>query len=310
MNEDRGQTYQSVWRHMMLTPFRQDYLVAGGLRTRYVQAGRPAAPALVMLHGTGGHWETFCANIGPLSEHFNCYAIDMLGCGFTDKPDKPYDIAAYMDHVLAFMDVVGLERASFIGVSLGSWVAVRLALAHPGRVEKLVLIAPPGLLPLRAESAGTLANRTKSAADPSWENISKVLGHLFYDEEKSLMDDLVAVRQQVYSLPGIDRIMPRMLTLFDKEVRARNNLSEAEWRSIDVPVLIVAHVDAPDLYLETADQIIHLLPNAKRVEMHHTSHWSHFEDPQTFNAIALQFLRGEGAEAGCPRAMAAGEPAG
>jgi 2-hydroxy-6-oxonona-2,4-dienedioate hydrolase len=70
MTADRGTTYQSVWRFLMQVPFRQDYVEAAGLRTRYVQAGRADRPAVLMLHGTGGHWEAFCANLGPMSEHF------------------------------------------------------------------------------------------------------------------------------------------------------------------------------------------------------------------------------------------------
>jgi 2-hydroxy-6-oxonona-2,4-dienedioate hydrolase len=296
MSEDRGASYQSVWKHMMTVPFRQDYVMADGLRTRYVQAGSPMSPALLLLHGTGGHWETFCANLGALSEHFNCYAVDMMGCGFTDKPDKPYEIKDYVTHLVAFMNEAGLTSASIVGVSLGAWVATRMALAHPDRVDKMILISPPGLLPLRAASGSTIANRRASAADPSWENISKVLSNLVYDKT-TLMDDMVAVRQRVYSLPGIEQIMPRMLTLFDPDIRARNNLSEAEWRSLRMPVLVIAHVDSPDLYLETADKIMELLPTARRVNMRKTAHWSHFEDPETFNRLAIEFLQQKNAAA-------------
>jgi pimeloyl-ACP methyl ester carboxylesterase len=290
MSEDRGAHYQSVWKHMMTVPFRQDYVMADGLRTRYVQAGSATSPALLLLHGTGGHWETFCANLGALSQHFNCYAVDMMGCGFTDKPDKPYEIKDYVAHLIAFMNEVGITSASLVGVSLGAWVGTRMALAFPDRVDRMILISPPGLLPLRAASASTIANRRASAADPSWENISKVLSNLVYDKN-ALMDDMIAVRQRVYSLPGIQQIMPRMLTLFDPDIRARNNLSEQEWRSLRKPALVIAHVDSPDLYLETAEKIMDLLPMAQRVDMRKTSHWSHFEDPQTFNKLAIEFLQ-------------------
>lgn len=297
MSGDRGESYQSVWTHMMTVPFRQDYVMADGLRTRYVQAGSPKSPALLLLHGTGGHWETFSANLPELSKHFNCYAVDVMGCGFTDKPDRPYEIKDYVAHLAAFMNEVGIGSASVVGVSLGAWVATRLALAHPDRVEKVILISPPGLLPLRAASAATVANRRASAADPSWQNISNILSNLLYDKAR-LMDDIVALRQRVYSLPGIEQIMPRMLTLFDPEIRARNNLSEAEWRSLTKPVLVIAHVDSPDLYLETADKIMNLLPMARRVEMRKTAHWSHYEDAQTFNKLAIEFLQQKGAAAG------------
>lgn len=296
MTEDRGASYRSVWRDLMQVSFRQGYVEAGGLRTRFVQAGRKGAPVVVMLHGTGGHWEAFCANLGPLSEHFDCYALDMMGCGFTDKPDKPYEIPGYAAHVLGFMDAMGLRRASFIGVSLGSWVAVRLALDQPDRVEKLILMAPPGLLPSPPDASAAMETRRASASDPSWSNISTIVRKLFHSQA-SMMDDLVAVRQQVYSLPGMERIMPRMLTLFDPEIRARNNLTEAEWRKVAAPTLVVAHVDSPDLYLTTANAVARLLSNATRAEMRETSHWSQFEKPEEFNRIAVDFLRGPAARA-------------
>lgn len=75
-----------------------------------------------MLHGTSGTWETFCANIPVLSQHFNCYAIDMIGSGFTGKPDVDYEIPVYVAHLDDFMRTVGLTHASFIGVSRGKAV--------------------------------------------------------------------------------------------------------------------------------------------------------------------------------------------
>ncbi len=103
MNEDPGASYRSVWRDLTRVPFRQGYVEVAGLRTRYVRAGRDGVPVLIMLHCTGGHWEAFCANLGPLSEHFSCYALDMMGCGFTDKPDKPYELPGYAAHVVDFL---------------------------------------------------------------------------------------------------------------------------------------------------------------------------------------------------------------
>lgn len=285
---DKGQTYQSVWAHMMQVPFKQDYVEAGGLRTRYVEAGDPNNPPLLMLHGTGGHWETFIANLGALSQHYHCFAVDMLGCGFTDKPDRPYEIPTYGSHVLAFMDKMGVVRPSIVGVSLGAWVAVGLALTHPERVDKLILMSPPGLYP-DVPGGGGIASRNTAAANPSWDNVRAVLARLIYDESR-LADDFVAIRQRIYSDPNIGKIMPRMLTLFDAETRKRNTFSEEQWRSIKAPTLIFAHVDAPDIYLDTAFAIAKLLPDNTLVEIHKTAHWSHFENPEVFNKAALEFL--------------------
>lgn len=291
MNEPRSEEHRSVWRYLMTCAFRQDFVDAGGLRTRYLQAGDPNKPPLILVHGTGGHWEAFCANIKPLSEHFNCYAPDLMGCGFTDKPDKPYEIADYIEHLLAFMDVIKVKRASFIGVSLGSWIIARLAQRYPSRVDRAILISPAGLKMMPATGPSIATDRQASGLDPSWDNVRKVISALLFDKKKA-MDDLVAVRQAVYSLPGMDKLMNCNLTLvIDRELRAKNNLTEAEWRSIVAPILVIAHVDTKDLWLETAYDIIKFLPNGKLIEIKQTGHWSQFEQPEEFNRAALEFLR-------------------
>ncbi|HEY5350798.1 MAG TPA: alpha/beta fold hydrolase [Candidatus Lustribacter sp.] len=99
--------------------FRQGYADANGVRTRYLQAGDAAAPALVFLHGTGGHAEAYVRNLAEHAKYFNTFAIDLLGHGYTDKPAYDYEIPRYVEHVNAFLDAVGVERASLSGESLG-----------------------------------------------------------------------------------------------------------------------------------------------------------------------------------------------
>src|ERR1700682_3281308 len=125
--------------------FAQGGAARPALPPRHAEAGRPDAPAVMMLHGTGGHWETFAANLGPLSRHFRCVALDMVGNGFSANPNRDYELPVYVDHLCAVMDELGIARASLIGVSLGSWVAARLALDHPDRVDKLILLSTSGL---------------------------------------------------------------------------------------------------------------------------------------------------------------------
>lgn len=289
INADKPSTYRSVWTYLMQLPFRQGFVEAAGLRTRYIELGDPQAEPVVLLHGTGGHWEAFCANLEPLSRHHRVIGLDMMGCGFTDKPDKPYEIKDYVEHLQAFLDVMQVGKANFIGVSLGSWVATRLALAHPERVNKIVLVAATGYFPLDPGVSGAIDARRSSAENPTWDKTAAVLKRLFFDPTM-VMDDLIAVRQRVYSLPGMQQIMPRMLTLFDPQIRERNNLSDDEWRSIQAPVLLIEHVDTEDVYLRTVRRIIDLLPNAQKVSVQRTSHWSQFEAPDEFNAAALAFL--------------------
>jgi 2-hydroxy-6-oxonona-2,4-dienedioate hydrolase len=287
---DRGLTYRSVWRDLMDTPFEQGFIDAGGVRTRFVHAGDPAAPVVLMVHGTGGSWETFCSNIGPISKAFNVYAIDTLGGGYTGKPDFPYEIPRYVEHFVDFMDAMGIRRASLIGCSLGAWSACRLAVDHPGRVDKLILISVGGLKSLPAAERQGLESRRTSVQDPTWDSVSDVVSRLVYSGK--MADDLIAVRQKIYMQPEMRDAMKHLLALTDPEIRERNNLKPDEWRSIKAPTLVIAHKDSPDMWLETSYEVAQLIPHAQLVEIGETSHWSHFEKPALFNQLALDFLKG------------------
>ena len=131
--------HESVWSDLQGVPFSQGYLDAGGVRTRYLHAGDPSLPGLVLLHGSGGHAEAYVRNLEAHAEHFSTWSIDMLGHGYTDKPGHPLEVSHYVGHLTAVLDAIGADRAHISGESLGGWVAARAAVDHPDRVDRLVL---------------------------------------------------------------------------------------------------------------------------------------------------------------------------
>jgi 2-hydroxy-6-oxonona-2,4-dienedioate hydrolase len=284
-----GTSTRSVWTHLMRTEFRQAWIDAGGIKTRFAQAGDPSAPALIMLPGTASSWETFCANLEAHARHFNCLALDMIGSGFSDKPDKDYEIADYVTHILAFMDAIGVTRASFIGVSLGAWIAARLASSRPERVNKIVLLAASGMLAHTQTMDRIRSTRTKAVDDPSWENIKAVFEPLIYDE-RDRIPDLISVRQAVYKLPTMKRAMEHILCLQDPEIRRRNLVHEDDWRRIQAPTLIVLAPDDSETFYQTGRRALEIVPNARSIEIHKAKHWPHFEKPGEFNEASLSFL--------------------
>src|SRR3546814_11046687 len=107
--------HESVCRGLQGVSFSQGYLDARGVRTRYLHAGDPSAPALVLLHGSGGHAEAYVRNLEAHAEHFSTGSIDMLGHGYTDKPGHPPEVAPYVDHLLAVLDPIGAQQGSPAG---------------------------------------------------------------------------------------------------------------------------------------------------------------------------------------------------
>jgi pimeloyl-ACP methyl ester carboxylesterase len=284
-----GEEYRSIWTALRDASFTQGWLDAGGVSTRYALAGPEDAPAVLMLHGTGGHWETFASNIGPFSKHFRCVAIDMVGSGFTDKPDIDYEIPVYVEHAFATLDALGIERASMIGTSLGSWVAARSALVHPDRVHKLVLMSPAGLVATADNMQRIRAERTAAVDNPSWATIKSLFDHLIADE-RNRIPDIVAVRQAIYRLPETRAAIDHVLILQDPEVRDRNLISEKEWATIASPTLVIASGEDHSEYESTARRVASLIPHAQVLEMPDVRHWPHFEDPALFNEGAIRFL--------------------
>lgn len=282
--------FRSVWSELRETAFRQGWIDAGGIRTRYVQAGPEDAPPLLMVHGTGGSWECFCANLAVFSKHFNCYAFDTVGAGFSGKPDIDYEIPVYVEHVRNFMQAVGVDKASILGVSLGAWIAVRFALTHPEKTQSLMLVSAAGLLTDAQTSSDIKGARYKAVDDPSWENVSAVFKGLIL-EEQNRIDDFVGVRQAVYRQPGMRRAMEHILCLQEPGLRARNLIAEDEWRNLQAPTLVIGAVDHKDIFLETAQRVSKLIPKAEYVEIRRSSHWSQFESPEEFNRAGLDFLQ-------------------
>lgn len=116
----------------------------GGHRLRYFEGGD--GPPLLLVHGIGSSSEDWALVARELTRAHRVYAPDLLGWGGSDKPrDGDYSIAAETELIRGFMDAIRLERADVAGVSMGGWIALRLAALHPERVQRLVLIDSAGL---------------------------------------------------------------------------------------------------------------------------------------------------------------------
>jgi len=280
--------YRSIWTELLATPFRQGWVDAGGIKTRFVQAGNESNPPLIMFHGTAGSLENFAANIAAHAEHFNCIAFDMIGSGMTAKPDYDYETEHYVKHVADFFKAMDIKKASIIGLSLGARVASRFAIDHPENVERLILLSATAYFPARPIQSDIKSSRAAAAANPTWDSIREIFKGLFHDE-KEIWDDLIATRLSLYSRPDMKQAMSHILALLDPEVYDRNRIPDEDWRTLRAPTLVIAAVDHRDVFLDTARAIAKLIPNVTVFEMKHCSHWPQMEDPDTFNKRSLAF---------------------
>lgn len=112
----------------------------GGVRIAYEVRDAAAGPWVVLVHGLGyGRWG-WEPVVAPLAEHFRVLLLDNRGIGSSDVPEGPYSPGAMATDVLAVLDHAGIARSHAVGTSLGGMIALELALAHPSRVDRLVLV--------------------------------------------------------------------------------------------------------------------------------------------------------------------------
>jgi len=114
--------------------------------TFVVACGPEAAPALVLLHGSGGNATAWMPDVALWAAHFRVFAIDVIGDTGNSAPSRPplaSDAhALWLDDVMRFLS---LRSASFLGISNGGWLAIDYATRRPERVDSLVLLCPAGV---------------------------------------------------------------------------------------------------------------------------------------------------------------------
>jgi 2-hydroxy-6-oxonona-2,4-dienedioate hydrolase len=283
--------FESVWSDLQGVAFSQGYLDARGVRTRYLHAGDPTKPTLVLLHGSGGHAEAYVRNIEAHAEHFSTWSIDMLGHGYTDKPGHLLEIPHYVDHLAAVLDTIGAEKAHISGESLGGWVASRFAVDHPDRLERLVLNTAGGSQADPEVMTRIITLSMAAAEDPTWETVQARIKWLMADKSKDY-DDIVASRQRVYRQPGFVNAMRDIMALQDLEIRQRNLMSSNDYSAIEAPTLVLWTSDDPTADTTEGRRISEMIPGARFEVMEGCGHWPQYEDPKTFNRLHIDFLLG------------------
>jgi 4,5:9,10-diseco-3-hydroxy-5,9,17-trioxoandrosta-1(10),2-diene-4-oate hydrolase len=124
--------------------------IGDGLRIHYHELGDPAGPVVVFLHGSGpgaSGWSNFKHNAPVFAERgHRVLVIDNLGFGRSSKPDVDYGLDFVAGGAARALDRIGgVDRYAIVGNSHGGACAIKLALDHPAKVSRLVLMAPGGL---------------------------------------------------------------------------------------------------------------------------------------------------------------------
>jgi 2-hydroxy-6-oxonona-2,4-dienedioate hydrolase len=274
------------------------FIEAGGVPTRFYEAG--AGDPLILVHGVGVSSDSWMRNIEALGRYRHVLAVDLIGCGFTPPgdylsgPPQP----AQVNHLCAFMDAVGLKRASLAGSSLGGWIAALTALDHPDRVSNLILIGCAAMLSDRISQMGAMLERVyengRSAfVENTYQSCLRRMTNLVFDPE-SIPEALLLMQMtsnaQPWSLAAYDT---RMRGLADFETGRRYELGP-RLRDIACPKLVISGREDPRDPINQVETVFDGVPKTQFAVFDNCGHFPFLEHPDQFNETVLQFLEASG----------------
>ncbi len=129
----------------MVAELEMQKVTIHGHERAFVKVG--SGPALLLLHGLGCDHTTWSPVIATLAKRYTVIAPDLLGHGQSAKPRADYSVGGYANGMRDLLTVLGIDKVTVVGHSLGGGVAMQFAYQFPERTERLVLVAPGGLGP-------------------------------------------------------------------------------------------------------------------------------------------------------------------
>lgn len=257
-------------------------------RLHYVEAG--TGPAVLMLHGSGPGAtgiSNFAPNIGHLAQNFRVIAVDMPGWGKSDT--VTVDKRDHVQSALELLDALEIDKAAFIGNSMGGMTSVRFATTHPDRISHLVTMGPgsgtPGMFVAAGLSEG-LRTLQQAYRDPSVEGMRKLVDVMTFDP-KFATDELVAQRSETA------RSRPDHLKNFLDGLgsdRARHMLEPHKIAQISVPTLLIHGRDDRVVHFEHSLRLHSLIPDSRLLLINRCGHWAQLEHAAEFNRVVSGFL--------------------
>ncbi len=270
-----------------------------GTTIAWYEAGEPTATGgglpLVMLHG-GGPGASAWSNFGPalpgFAESFRTLLVDQPGFGSSGKPDVVGNFYRHAaDHVVGLLDHLGIDRVHLLGNSLGGGTAMRLALSHPDRVGRLVMMGPGGLsLNLfHADPTEGVQRLMEFGANPTREALRAFISTMVVN--KSLVtDELVEERFADATAEGAQDAMRQMGMSFWNPESAEDGMLWREAHRLRTHTLLTWGREDRVNPLDGALVALKLIPRASLHVFPNCGHWAQIEAAEEFREVATAFL--------------------
>jgi len=238
---------------------------------------------ILCIHGITANCRFWDCLASALSPHHRVIAMDLRGRGLSDKPPTGYSIEHHCKDILSLINDRGLERLVLMGHSLGAFISLVFAAQYPQRVDRLILVDGGGKL------SETQMAKVFAGIKPSLDRLGKIF--------PSFETYLMLMKQAPYLQPWnsyMETYFRYEIEEVEGGIRSRvhpkhieeeaQNLGKVDsrkfYKSVKAPTLILRATKGmlarDDILLpeDVVDRMVHEIPNAKRVDVEGTNHYS------------------------------------
>jgi 2-succinyl-6-hydroxy-2,4-cyclohexadiene-1-carboxylate synthase len=262
----------------------------GDVRLQVAVAGH--GEPLVLLHGFTGSGAQWAPQIAVFAAHFRTVAVDLLGHGGSDAPTDPerYRLERCVADLAALLDTLGIQRACWLGYSMGARVALAWALTYPERVNALALEGVSPGIEDPVERRQRIVHDEARATQIEREGIEAFVDAwmrqpLFASQARLGPAALAAARAArcANSAVGLANSLRGMGTGAQPSLWPRLS-------GLTVPTLLAVG-DEDTKFRGIAENMIHRMPDATLAIIPEAGHAAHLENARVFTARVLDFLQ-------------------
>lgn len=242
--------------------------------------GRP----VLFLHGWLGSWRYWLPSMEVASTHFRTYAFDLIGFGDTHQRNIEPSISAYAEQVIRFLDELGIEQVALVGHSMGGMVALKIAIEHPDRIERVATVGAPIVGSSLAPLLKLTAFRPIARGMDALPSLTKWLFRYFLAEadEQAMLEIL-----EDSVKPTADSIRASVRSMMRTDLRS-------DLPRLCVPSLVL-HGTHDDIVMPTQIEVIRRAmrtsPYLRQFSIEGSRHFPWVDQPDLFHDQLITFLR-------------------
>ena len=269
------------------------FVSVDGLQIHYRTAG--SGPPLILIHGIFANLFGWRHVFDQLAQEHTVFALDLKGHGLSDKPaSDDYSPFGMADLIAHFMDALGIDSAAVIGQSMGGAIAAALAVRHPTRVQRLVLVDAAGyalnyhIMPLLTRVAGSAAaGFVFRNSAPHRGLAARLLRNCYYEPDRTCTPDVVDGYFLPLLTPGASSVISPLARDFGQTSIAHR------LKEIQAPTLILWGQYDAVIPMHWGYRFQQDIANAELVVFPKCGHCPHEEEPEKFLETVKSFLRRE-----------------